>query len=64
MTQPNRQQHPVTMERHATKMRAAVQTMCKDLSDRLWCNGEAYSLADITTGVALEFLDYRHPDFD
>lgn len=64
VTRPKRQQNPATMERHAAKMRAAVQTMSRDLGDRLWCNGEAYSLADIATGVALDFLDFRHPEFD
>jgi len=38
--------------------------MARELSDRTWCNGEAYSLADIATGCLLGYLDLRHPDID
>lgn len=60
---PKRQQSPANIERQLGKMRAAVDTMARDLGDRTWCNGEAYSLADIATGVALGYLDFRHPEF-
>ena len=29
-----------------------------------WCNGEAYTLADIATGCALGYLELRHPELD
>lgn len=61
---PKRQQSAAAIERQAGRMHAAVETMTKDLGDRLWCNGEGYSLADIATGVALAYLDFRHPEFD
>ena len=51
------------IERHKSKMQAAVDTMSRDLGDKPWCNGEGYSLADIATGVALSYLDLRHPEF-
>jgi glutathione S-transferase len=60
---PKRQQNPANIERQMGRMRAAVETMARDLGDRTWCNGEAYSLADIATGVALAYLDFRHPEF-
>lgn len=60
---PRRQQSLANIERQLGKMRAAVDTMARDLADRTWCNGEAYSLADIATGVALGYLDFRHPEF-
>ena len=60
---PKRQQSAETLERHCGKMRAAVETMSRDLGDKSWCNGEAYSLADIATGAALAYLDLRHPEF-
>lgn len=60
---PKRQQSPVNLERQLGKMRAAVTVMARDLGDRIWCNSEAYSLADIATGVALGYLDFRHPEF-
>ena len=52
------------LERHHGKMKAAIGTMSRDLGDRPWCNGEAYSLADIATGVALAYLDLRHPEMN
>lgn len=60
---PKRQQSQAEIDRQFGKMRAAVDTMTRDLDDRTWCNGEAYSLADIATGVALGYLDFRHPEF-
>ena len=57
-----RQQSDAHLERQLGKMRAAVDTMARDLGERSWCNGEAYSLADIATGVALGYLDFRHPE--
>ena len=59
---PKKQQSPEALERHQHKMRAAIATMSRDLGDKTWCNGEGYSLADIATGVALAYLDLRHPE--
>jgi glutathione S-transferase len=60
---PKRQQSAAHLARQLRKMLAAVETMAHDLDDRAWCNGEGYSLADIATGVALGYLDFRHPEF-
>ncbi|MBP8298490.1 MAG: glutathione S-transferase N-terminal domain-containing protein [Burkholderiales bacterium] len=60
---PKRQQSAENLERQMGKMRTAVDAMSRDLGDRAWCNGEAYTLADIATGVALAYLDFRHPEF-
>ena len=38
--------------------------MARELGERTWCNGEAYSLADIAAGCLLGYLDLRHPDVD
>ena len=35
--------------------------LARELDEKAWCNGEAYSLADIATGCALGYLDLRHP---
>ena len=35
--------------------------LARELDDKAWCNGEAYSLADIATGCTLGYLDLRHP---
>ena len=50
--------------RQDRKIRQGVAEMTRELEDRAWCNGEAYSLADIATGCALGYLDLRYPDFD
>jgi glutathione S-transferase len=38
-----------------------VAELARELGDKTWCSGEAYSLADIATGCALGYLDLRHP---
>jgi len=38
--------------------------MARELADRAWCNGEAYSLGDIAAGCALGYLDLRDPARD
>jgi len=60
---PQRQQSAAHLARQLRKVHTAVETMSRDLGDRAWCNGEGYSLADIATGVALGYLDFRHPEF-
>ena len=60
---PKRQQSAEHLARQLGKILAAVETLSRDLGERRWCNGEAYSLADIATGVALGYLDFRHPEF-
>jgi len=38
--------------------------MARELNDRSWCNGEAYTLADIAVGCAFGYLDLRYTEFD
>lgn len=63
LLRPKRQQSAANVERQHGKIRAAIEVMARDLGDRTWCNGESYSLADIALGVALGYLDFRHPEF-
>jgi glutathione S-transferase len=60
---PQRQQSAAHLTRQLRKILATVEAMSRDLGDRSWCNGEGYTLADIATGVALGYLDFRHPEF-
>ena len=48
--------------RQQRKVAAGVDEMARELGDKTWCNGEAYSLADIATGCALGYLDLRFPE--
>jgi len=52
------------MDRHRVKIDRGVAELAAELGDKSWCNGEAYSLADIATGCALGYLDFRHPAID
>ena len=59
---PARQQSRESTARQRRKVDAGVAELARDLAEKPWCNGEAYTLADIATGCALGYLDLRHPD--
>ena len=61
---PAGQQSKDWIDRQFQKMRLGVQELARELEDRPWCSGDAYSLADIATGCALGYLDLRHPAID
>jgi len=61
---PAKQQSREWIDRQGGKVDLALKELAGDLGERAWCNGEAYSLADIATGCALGYLDLRHPDID
>ena len=61
---PAKQQSREWIDRHRRKMDLGVRELASELGDKAWCNGEAYSLADIATGCALGYLDLRHPAID
>ena len=61
---PAKQQSREWIDRQGGKVDLALKELASDLGERGWCNGEAYSLADIATGCALGYLDLRHPDID
>jgi len=61
---PARQQSGEFIERQARKVSAGLAEMARELADRAWCNGEAYSLGDIAAGCALGYLDLRDPARD
>jgi glutathione S-transferase len=52
------------IERQQAKVDRGVAEMARELDDRGWCNGEAYSLADVAAGCALGYLDLRQPQLD
>ena len=61
---PANQQSPEYIERQQGKIAAGLAEMARELGERAWCNGEAYSLADIAAGCLLGYLDLRHPGVD
>jgi glutathione S-transferase len=59
-----RQQNKDWIERQRAKVDRGLKELATELGDKVWCNGEAYSLADIATGCALAYLDLRHAAID
>ena len=56
---PPEQQGKGWIERQMGKVHAGVAAMSRGLGEKSWCNGQAYSLADIAVGCALGYLDFR-----
>jgi glutathione S-transferase len=52
------------IERQLSKVHAALAAMAKDLGEHAFCAGVHLSLADISVGVALGYLDFRFPEID
>ncbi len=52
------------IDRQLEKVRAGVKAMSTGLGDKAFCSGAHLSLADVSTGVALGYLDFRFPDMD
>ena len=52
------------IERQLGRVHSALRAMSQGLGDKPFCVGIHMSLADIATGVALGYLDYRFPELD
>ncbi len=59
-----RQQSKPSIAHQERKIARAIVTLARELEERPWCNGEAFSLADIATGCALTCLDLRYAELD
>ncbi len=49
------------IERQLSRVDSALAAMANGLGDRSWCSGSHFSLADISVGCALGYLDFRFP---
>ena len=58
------QQSQKWLDRQMGKVNVGVQALSLGLNDKPWCNGNAYTLADIAAGCALGYLDFRFPQID
>ncbi|MBI2312032.1 MAG: glutathione S-transferase [Betaproteobacteria bacterium] len=56
---PAKQRSPDWIARQQDKVHLGVKAAAQDLAEKGWCDGEAYSLADIALGCALGYLDFR-----
>jgi glutathione S-transferase len=61
---PAKQKSEVTIKRQMDKIERGLAVMSRDLGDKPWCTGNAFTLADIACGVALGYLDFRHSPVD
>lgn len=52
------------IDRQVGKMHASLKAMSQGLGERPWCTGNHHSLADIATGCALGYLDFRFAHID
>ena len=58
------QRSPAFIDRQMDKVTAALRAMGQGLGERAWCTGTHYTLADISVGCALGYLDFRYPQID
>jgi glutathione S-transferase len=61
---PPEQQSSTWVDRQMGKLRAGIAAMSRGLGDKPWCNGQAYTLADIAVGCALGYIDFRFGSID
>ena len=52
------------ISRQMDKVHACVAAMSQGLGDKAWCSGNHFTLADIATGCALGYLDFRFAHID
>jgi len=52
------------IDRQMSRVHASVKAMSQGLGERPWCNGNAFTLADVAVGCALGYLDFRFPQID
>lgn len=64
LRRPAAQQSAEWVTRQQGKMQRGVAELARELSERNWCSGDVYTLADIAVGCTLGYLDLRHPPFD
>ncbi len=61
---PAAQQSQKWIDRQLAKVHAGLAAMSNGLAEKPWCNGHAYTLADIAVGCTLGYLDFRFPQID
>ena len=52
------------IDRQMSRVDGALVALSARLADQPWCAGNAFGLADIATGCALGYLDFRFPHID
>lgn len=57
-------QDETLVERQTLKVRRGLAVMASEMADSKWCVGEHFSLADISSGCALAYIDLRMPELN
>lgn len=52
------------IDRQRLKVDRALAEMSHALGRNTWCHGKSFSLADVSTGVALGYLNFRFPQIE
>ena len=52
------------IDRQLSRVDGTLAALSTGLADKPWCAGNAFGLADIATGCALGYLDFRFPHID
>jgi glutathione S-transferase len=52
------------VDRQLEKIQASLVALSRGLADKPFCTGIPFTLADIATGCALGYLDFRFPSID
>jgi len=57
---PKAQQSPAWITRQMSKVEQGLAAAARGLGDKPWCAGNTFTLADIATGTALGYLEFRY----
>jgi glutathione S-transferase len=61
---PENERSPAWVEKQKGKIERSIKVLASELSERKHLHGALLTLADLVTGVALSYVDYRVPEVD
>ncbi len=61
---PATQQSPEWVMRQQQKVTRGLEAAAHELDTKKWCNGSAYTLADVALGCTLGYLTFRFPEVE
>ncbi len=50
--------------RQYNKFERGIAVAAKELGDRQWCHGNAFTLADVALVTAIDYIEFRFPELD
>lgn len=64
LARPDAQRSANWIQRERAVIGQALDVMARELGDSPWCMGTPFSFADVATGCALGYLDFRFPEIN